>query len=377
MERTEIAMRATRTLEETAGPAGRASGAEADERPGGETDETQVWSGRGRARQVSRVRRVPWVRLLLYYAAVVALALLVAQLLPIARHAFIAPVTVPSLDQAASLATGNVPRPAPEQFVGRFDRAIVTGLVIVGAFALALPIAWVAMFTRRLRYDPSLVHSIIILPVVVAGIVILVKNSLALAFSLAGIVAVVRFRNTLKDPKDAVYIFLVLGVGLAAGVQALDVGLLVSMAFNALVLGLWKYDVGGMYSAGTTAGLLTIGDASLLPLAGLRESERVRERAKDVAGDMETDGYLYVVAADAQAARRCVEISLTECAVNWRVGDPQRATGGLAGFVVAVDLREKATPVDLLGDMDDRWPEQIAAAAYLPFRHAPAEDGKS
>jgi hypothetical protein len=60
------------------------------------------------------------------------------------------------------------------------------------------------------------VQLLIILPLVVAGIVVLVKDSLALAFSLAGIVAAVRFRNTLDDSKDAVYVFLATGVGLAA-----------------------------------------------------------------------------------------------------------------------------------------------------------------
>src|SRR5256885_7014990 len=37
---------------------------------------------------------------------------------------------------------------------------------------------------------------------------------------LAAIVAAVRFRNTLKDTKDAVYIFLALAVGVAAGVYS-------------------------------------------------------------------------------------------------------------------------------------------------------------
>jgi hypothetical protein len=240
--------------------------------------------------------------------------------------------------------------------------------VIAGALALALPIAWVARFTRQLRYDPSLVQSIVVLPILVAGIVILVKNSLALAFSLAGIVAVVRFRNTLKDPKDAVYVFLVLGVGLAAGVQALDVALLVSLTFNLIVLAFWKYDTGGVFSTSGQSGVLSIGDASLLPLEGMRESRGVREQARTLAGTMETDGYLLVVAADAAAARRCVEISLTECASDWRVGEPERAAGGLASFLVALDLRDKADPVDVLGELDERWPEQIAAAEYLPLR---------
>ena len=48
------------------------------------------------------------------------------------------------------------------------------------------------------EYDQSLINTILVLPMVVTGIVIIVQNSLALAFSLAGIAGAVRFRNSLK-----------------------------------------------------------------------------------------------------------------------------------------------------------------------------------
>src|SRR2546430_17115929 len=42
----------------------------------------------------------------------------------------------------------------------------------------------------------------------------------------------VRFRNTLKDTKDAVYIFLALAVGVAAGVYAPTVAAVMSVMFR-------------------------------------------------------------------------------------------------------------------------------------------------
>ena len=93
-------------------------------------------------------------------------------------------------------------------------------------------------------YQQSVVHLLIVLPLVVSGIVVLVQYSLALAFSLAGIVAAVRFRNTLRDTKDAVYIFLAIAVGLAAGVQSFAVGFVVSLIYVAVVLVLWRFDIG-------------------------------------------------------------------------------------------------------------------------------------
>jgi uncharacterized membrane protein YhiD involved in acid resistance len=56
--------------------------------------------------------------------------------------------------------------------------------------------------------------------------------------------AAVWFRNTLRDTKDAVYIFLAIAVGLAAGVQRFPVALVVTVVYVLVVLVLWRFDVG-------------------------------------------------------------------------------------------------------------------------------------
>ena len=89
-----------------------------------------------------------------------------------------------------------------------------------------------------------MVQTLVILPIVVAGVVFMVKNSLALAFSLGGIVAAVSFRNTLRDTKDAVYIFLATGVGLAAGIQSVPFAAALSITYNIVILILWYTDFG-------------------------------------------------------------------------------------------------------------------------------------
>jgi hypothetical protein len=93
-------------------------------------------------------------------------------------------------------------------------------------------------------YRQSLVQTLLILPVVVTGIVGIVRYSTALAFGLAGVVAAVSFRNRLEDSKDAVYIFIAIAVGFACGVQAVDIALVVSVIYNGLVLVLWWTDFG-------------------------------------------------------------------------------------------------------------------------------------
>src|SRR6185503_17275892 len=106
------------------------------------------------------------------------------------------------------------------------------------------PIAWVYRITRRRKgFDQSIVHTLLMLPIAVAGIMVLVQNSLALAFSLAGIAAL-RFRNTLDDTKDAIYLFVATGIGISAAVSQFDVGLMLSFLFSATVIVLWWTDLG-------------------------------------------------------------------------------------------------------------------------------------
>ncbi len=113
---------------------------------------------------------------------------------------------------------------------------------MLGAALLALPVVWIYGLTRQKKgYQQSVVQTLMVLPPLVASVVVMVKYSLALAFGLAGIVAAVRFRNTLEDSKDAVYIFLSTAIGLAAAVM-LPIAAVISVLFNVIVLLLWYTD---------------------------------------------------------------------------------------------------------------------------------------
>ncbi len=120
---------------------------------------------------------------------------------------------------------------------------ILTSLVF--AVLVALPVVWVYRWTRpRFSYNQLFAHTLLVVPIAITLVVFLVKGSLALAFSLAGIVAAVRFRTSLDEPMDAVYVFIVIGTGLAAGVQLLSVALLGSIVFNVVALLVWRMNYG-------------------------------------------------------------------------------------------------------------------------------------
>jgi hypothetical protein len=197
---------------------------------------------------------------------------------------------------------------------------------MTGALVLAIPVAWVYMLSKqRQRWDPSVVQTVILLPLVVAGIAALVRNSLALAFSLAGLAAAVRFRNTLKDTKDAVYIFLAIAVGLAAGVQALALAFIVSVMFNGAVIALWALNVGDIY-------------------AGEPRPTFTREFA--IMDPERPDGFLVVV-ADGPAQER-VEAALHLHVSHWKLVKLSPSESGKTALTYLVRLKKKAALPALL-----------------------------
>jgi hypothetical protein len=133
---------------------------------------------------------------------------------------------------------------AQEQ-MAKLGMGTTTLIAMAVAFLLTLPVVWLYAFTRHKRgYQQSLAQTLLILPVVVSGVVILVQGSIPLAFSLGGIVGALAFRNRLEDTKDAVHVFLSIAIGLSAGVQSVPIGLAISSFFNLVMLTLWWTDFG-------------------------------------------------------------------------------------------------------------------------------------
>jgi len=119
------------------------------------------------------------------------------------------------------------------------------GIAILSATALMVPISWVYFITTRdSELNRSFAQTMMLLPIIVAAIANIVQNSIPLAFSLAGIVAAVRFRFTLTDPAHTLYVFAAITIGLGAGIAAIGVSLLTSVAFVYATLFLWRLDYG-------------------------------------------------------------------------------------------------------------------------------------
>jgi hypothetical protein len=138
-------------------------------------------------------------------------------------------------------------------------------VAIVGAVGLMVPVSWTYRAVRsKAKMDQSLLETILILPIAVTGIVLIVHNSLAMAFSLAGVVAGVRYRYALKSTADSLFIFMAVGVGLSCGVGMLLVAAVMTAIFNYTFLILWEMNYGSYDDSKTY----------------MRQSPRERERQK-------------------------------------------------------------------------------------------------
>jgi len=127
----------------------------------------------------------------------------------------------------------------------RAESAVALLVSIIGSVFLMLPIAWLYLGTRRRVYlDQSMIEALLILPIAVSGVVVIVQDSLPLAFSLAGIFAGIQFRSKLRFYADAHFFFIAIGVGLAAGIGALHIAAVMSFCFNYIAYVVWRAGFG-------------------------------------------------------------------------------------------------------------------------------------
>jgi hypothetical protein len=272
----------------------------------------------------------------------------------------------------------------------------IAALSLVGSLLIMIPVAWTyTLIRRRSGYDESVVHTLLILPIAVTGIVLIVKGSLALAFSLAGIVAAVRFRTTLEDTKDAVYVFLAIGVGLAAGVQALGVAIALSVVFNVVNLALSRMNFGNVYAdrlrrtgglslgdavagAESASSAVAFGDARVLNALSPTELKEVADRLgrtdrylsaeADTRKERKHYSVLMVYTSEVGATQERVEPLLERMAMRWSLAEIAHADAQTSVVEYLVRLPEGASAGDLLDAIRTQAGDVVRAAEIRSLR---------
>ena len=333
--------------------------------------------------RLSRLIDDPVVRVVAYYVLLASATALIWQIFPGIAAAFSAERLHGASDLPA--ASGD---PLFGELQGQLPvmstpvaLAITTALCMTGAFVLMLPVTWVYILTRQKKgFRQSVVQTLIVLPIVVAGVVLLVKNSIALAFSLGGIVAAVSFRNTLRDTKDAVYIFLAIGVGLAAGVQVMSAAAVMSFLFNVVILVFWYTDFGRAPShlegpraarrlarsqqlANRTGAFVSMLDQEILKSMSPEQLAAVVDRARRRIDGPKSDvpkarkplnTVVRVQTPDTDGARQAVESVLATQVKEWKFVGTQRDAQGRATLEYRVRLRRSVPGPALTGELRAR-----------------------
>lgn len=107
--------------------------------------------------------------------------------------------------------------------LGRTDaidfRTVIVSLLL--AFGLTQAVAGVYIWTfRGMSYSRTVVQGMAMTSIITCMLMMAIGNSIAAGIGVAGGLTAVRFRSSMRDPRDVVFVFAALAAGIAAGVQA-------------------------------------------------------------------------------------------------------------------------------------------------------------
>jgi uncharacterized membrane protein YhiD involved in acid resistance len=107
-----------------------------------------------------------------------------------------------------------------------------TAVSLLLSFGLVMLIAWTYSATYRgLAYLREFQHTLVLAGIVATIVLLAIGNEIARGVGLVGALTLIRFRSTLKDPRDLAFAFAALGVGVASGARAYRAAVLGTAVF--------------------------------------------------------------------------------------------------------------------------------------------------
>ncbi len=100
------------------------------------------------------------------------------------------------------------------------------------AFALSTVIAFTYKFTYRgVAFSGNFFQAMILASIATATIIMAVGNNLAVGFGIVGAIAIIRFRTRIGEPRNIIFIFAAIGVGIASGVYGYAIAVAGTLIF--------------------------------------------------------------------------------------------------------------------------------------------------
>ena len=145
----------------------------------------------------------------------------------------------PGLGLAESASPGTIPGVTTESAVGAGILSSNPLFELVKLVTSALIGMLVTIVHRQYRHErsanPALDQAQVLLCVSGAMMMIIIGNSVARAFGIAGAASIIRFRTPVEDARDITILFLLMGLGMAAGLGALAVAGLGTLFLCAMI----------------------------------------------------------------------------------------------------------------------------------------------
>jgi len=89
---------------------------------------------------------------------------------------------------------------------------------------------------QSISYSRSFIHTMVLSSMIVSMVIMAVGDSFARGLGILGSLAIVRFRTPVRDPRDMVFLYACMGIGIACGAAAFGIAIISTITFALAVL---------------------------------------------------------------------------------------------------------------------------------------------
>lgn len=99
---------------------------------------------------------------------------------------------------------------------------------------------------RGLSYSRNYVHSMILVSMVTSLVMLAIGDSIGRGLGMIGALAIIRFRTNFKDPKDIIFMFATIAIGISCGVYAYSTAVVGTIIFGIVSIFLTYSSIGSI-----------------------------------------------------------------------------------------------------------------------------------
>ena len=111
--------------------------------------------------------------------------------------------------------------------------------------------------TRKTFYNKTFNVSLAAIAVITASIILAMQSNLAISLGMVGALSIVRLRTAVKDPKDLVFLFWSISIGIICGAGIYEIAVIASLI---ITIGLFALE---LIPVGNASGILVVNCGSL------------------------------------------------------------------------------------------------------------------